>query len=101
MITFDLRDDHLSENIEAVKVLQRSGKFSEEETQTLYDDQVEADNKHSPIFVDGVCPECGRMCGNGGSGPLRCECGWIGEPSQEVEDAIKRFRAEEVQNVER
>lgn len=31
------------------------------------------------IFVDGICPECGCSCGNGGYGPLRCRCGWVGK----------------------
>lgn len=93
MISIDLRDDHLIENVKAVRNLQKSGQFSEVEIQKLYDKQVEADSKHLPVFMDGVCPKCGRMCGNGGVGPLRCECGWSGEPSQEVEDTIKRFLA--------
>ena len=31
------------------------------------------------VFMDGVCPVCGEDCGNGGCGPLRCSCGWVGE----------------------
>lgn len=31
------------------------------------------------IFIDGICPECGLSCGNGGYGPLRCRCGWVGK----------------------
>ena len=31
------------------------------------------------IFMDGICPECGLSCGNGGYGPLRCRCGWVGK----------------------
>lgn len=31
------------------------------------------------VFIDGFCPNCGNECGNNGSGPLRCTCGWIGE----------------------
>lgn len=34
------------------------------------------------IFVDGICPECGCSCGNGGYGPLRCRCGWMGKEAQ-------------------
>lgn len=30
------------------------------------------------VFADGICPQCGKLCGNGGSGPLHCECGWEG-----------------------
>lgn len=31
------------------------------------------------IFLDVVCPKCGRHCGNGGHGmTLRCQCGWTG-----------------------
>ena len=42
------------------------------------------------IFVDGICPECGRSCGNGGYGPLRCSCGWVGKTvfSKELQSAI-------------
>lgn len=35
------------------------------------------------IFADGECPKCGIMCGNGGQGPLKCECGWVGEDMTE------------------
>jgi len=31
------------------------------------------------VFIDGICPECGLSCGNGGYGPLRCRCGWVGK----------------------
>lgn len=36
-------------------------------------------NIDGPFFMDGVCPKCGRRCGNGGHGmTLRCQCGWTG-----------------------
>ena len=38
------------------------------------------------IFIDGICPECGYSCGNGGYGPLRCRCGWVGK---EMSDKLK------------
>lgn len=48
------------------------------------------------IFMDGRCPECGRFCWNGGSGPLRCKCGWVGaEPSESLMAAIDRMFDEE------
>lgn len=47
------------------------------------------------IFLDGVCPKCGSICGNGGQGPLRCKCGWVGETVQGDLDIINRLFAEE------
>ncbi len=41
------------------------------------------------IFADGVCPVCGRYCGNGGIGPLHCVCGWVETaPSEELKRAV-------------
>ena len=41
------------------------------------------------VFMDGVCPKCGKMCGNGGFGDtLRCRCGWTGQIDPEDEKAI-------------
>lgn len=41
--------------------------------------EIEEPDTGPIIFADGRCPKCGRMCGNGGHGPLRCRCGWVGE----------------------
>ena len=31
------------------------------------------------MFLDMICPVCGRRCGNGGRGvSARCQCGWSG-----------------------
>lgn len=50
------------------------------------------------IFIDGICPECGGSCGNGGWGPLRCRCGWVGNEqiSPELQDAISDLFEDEV-----
>lgn len=45
------------------------------------------------IFKDGICPKCGYSCGNGGYGPLRCRCGWVGD-EQEISDELKKATAE-------
>lgn len=48
------------------------------------------------MFMDGICPECGYSCGNGGYGPLRCRCGWVGEDlSEEAKKDIDKLFAEE------
>ena len=36
-------------------------------------------NRSKNAIIDGICPECGLSCGNGGYGPLRCRCGWVGK----------------------
>ncbi|NLH01933.1 MAG: hypothetical protein GX488_08585 [Clostridiales bacterium] len=44
------------------------------------------------VFIDGICPNCGCSCGNGGYGPLRCRCGWVGdEPSVTLKEAINEL----------
>lgn len=45
------------------------------------------------IFRDGICPECGETCGNGGIGDtFRClDCGWTGKLSSADEAAIQEF----------
>ena len=44
------------------------------------------------IFLDGVCPVCGRHCGNGGHGmTLRCPCGWTGEFSGKDQEILMEF----------
>lgn len=48
------------------------------------------------MFIDGICQECGCSCGNGGYGPLRCRCGWVGEePSVRLKEAIDELFAED------
>lgn len=49
------------------------------------------------MFIDGICPKCGYSCGNGGYGPLRCRCGWVGrEPSEKLKKTIDELFAEEL-----
>lgn len=39
------------------------------------------------IFVDVICPKCGRRIGNGGSGgTFRCECGYVGDGGLSKDD---------------
>jgi hypothetical protein len=45
MITVDLRDPMLNENIKAINELRKSAFFTEEELQEMYNKQVEADKK--------------------------------------------------------
>jgi ribosomal protein S27AE len=49
------------------------------------------------VFLDGECPRCGSFCGNHGRGPLRCKCGWVGNPalSEKARAEIDRLFAEE------
>lgn len=49
--------------------------------------------KLSSMFIDGKCPKCNRLCGNGGSGPLRCACGWV--DTEDTTAEIDRLFAEE------
>lgn len=49
MISLNLRDDNLRENIKAIEELKRLGTFSEGELQELYNKQVEADK----LMVEG------------------------------------------------
>lgn len=44
------------------------------------------------VFMDTTCPKCGRRCGNGGSGPCRCSCGWVGN---DVTEEMERLFEEE------
>lgn len=44
-ITVDLRDTHLKENLQALKVLKDTGCYSDGELQKLYNKQVEADKR--------------------------------------------------------
>lgn len=45
MIEVDLRDNHLAENINAIMELKKTGMFSENDIQKMYDRQVEKDRK--------------------------------------------------------
>ena len=45
MVNVDLRDKHLSENVKAITELRKTGMFSEEELQRLYDEQVKKDEE--------------------------------------------------------
>ena len=47
MITVDLRDKHLKENLEAIEMLRSGGYFTDEELQRLYDKQVEKDRANN------------------------------------------------------
>lgn len=54
-------------------------------------------NITGPFFLDGVCPKCGRHCGNGGRGmTLWCECGWTGglnpHDAQALAEIFKRHQ---------
>lgn len=44
------------------------------------------------VFMDGICPKCGKPCGNGGAGDiLRCQCGWSGKMDGEDARALAEF----------
>ena len=45
MVNVDLRDPHLSENVKAITELRKTGMYSEEELQRLYDEQVKKDRE--------------------------------------------------------
>lgn len=45
MVEMNLRDNNISENLKAIVELRRTGMFTEEELQEMYDKQVEADKK--------------------------------------------------------
>ncbi len=45
MIEVDLRDNHLTENINAIMELKKTGMFSENDIQKMYDRQVEKDRE--------------------------------------------------------
>ncbi len=45
MITVKLEDDHMSENMKALQELRRTGMFSDEELQEMYDKQIEEDKQ--------------------------------------------------------
>ena len=43
MLTVNLNDPNLIENLDAIKVLKNSGRYTDAELQKLYDKQVEID----------------------------------------------------------
>lgn len=45
MITFSLEDENLVENFKAVNELRKTGMFTDEQLQEMYDKQVEADKE--------------------------------------------------------
>ena len=45
MITVDLNDKHLKENLEAINEIRKSGLYTDAELQEMYDKQVEADKR--------------------------------------------------------
>ena len=45
MITINLEDKHIKENLEAIKGLRATGRYTDEELQKMYDEQVEKDIK--------------------------------------------------------
>lgn len=45
MVEMNLRDNKISENFKAIEELRRTGMFTDEELQEMYDKQVEADKK--------------------------------------------------------
>ena len=55
------------------------------------------------LFMDCECPNCGRTCGNGGSGNTFCcpHCGWNGkieihpDDIKAIQDFIQRARNRE------
>lgn len=47
MVTINLGDPNVVENFKAIRELQKSGMYSDEEIQGLYDKQVEADKENN------------------------------------------------------
>lgn len=45
MVEMNLRDNNIFENLKAINELRRTGMFTDEELQEMYDKQVEADKK--------------------------------------------------------
>ncbi|MEL4859811.1 hypothetical protein AAEU42_01015 [Pseudoflavonifractor phocaeensis] len=44
------------------------------------------------VFMDGICPKCGNMCGNRGAGDiLRCSCGWSGKMDEKDTKALSEL----------
>lgn len=49
-------------------------------------------DKIGEMFLDMVCPKCGRHCGNGGKGmSVRCQCGWTGGLSKKDARLLEEF----------
>lgn len=45
MVEMNLRDNNIFENLKAINELRRTGMFTDEELQEMYEKQVEADKK--------------------------------------------------------
>jgi hypothetical protein len=45
MITIDLHDAHLTENIKAIEILSEIGMFTDADIQKLYDEQIRKDGE--------------------------------------------------------
>lgn len=45
MITIDLHDAHLTENINAIEILRENGMFTDADIQKLYDEQIRKDGE--------------------------------------------------------
>ena len=45
MIDININDPHLIENVKAIQELKKSGIFTDEQIQELYNDQIERDRK--------------------------------------------------------
>lgn len=45
MVIYDLRDENILENVKAVEELKKTGLFTDDELQELYDKQVESDKR--------------------------------------------------------
>lgn len=45
MVEMNLRDNNIFKNLKAINELRRTGMFTDEELQEMYDKQVEADKK--------------------------------------------------------
>lgn len=53
MITVDLRDTKLKENLEALKFLKEQGLYTDEELQNMYDNQVGIDRLEENLTEKG------------------------------------------------
>lgn len=54
MITISLRDKNFNENVRAILELQKSGMFTDEEIQGLYDKQVKSDEEKLKLLEKEV-----------------------------------------------
>lgn len=53
MITVDLNDKHLEENLKALMFLRERGLYDDEQLQKMYDEQVEIDRKNEAKESEG------------------------------------------------